>query len=608
MKSIITLFLAFSFNIILGQMIDAEVFSPTCFGDQDGAIDITFMDGVPPYEYVWSTGAITEDITGLGSGFYALTITDSQNQNFIGEWDIMDSEPIEVEIIYEEIFCHPSNGPEQGFMDVQAFGGTEDFSYLWSGPGVEGSTDQFQIYTEAGTYIVTATDTNGCSEEAQVTVEVPDAIVIDATVTDVSCSQGQTELGSIIVEASGGFPPFTYFWNDLVTDPFAQEQYDLEAGDYSVMVTDANGCFVETSYSISGPALLELSATTTDVGCNNGEILFGSIVLNVTGGIPPYNYNWSGENVSPNTASQGDLLSGTYWVTITDSEFCQSAELEVELSNENIQSPNLCLITNDNPNGYNTVYWEDPSDPSAVDHYNIYREGTSAGQFDLIGTVDFSLENEYFDTEANPEQQAYRYYVTAANACGHESGPSAIHKTIHLTINQGSFGNMNLIWDEYDGITYDQIVIYRGSSPETLEEYVTLPGNVFSYTDSDALGSDVYYQIVITTSVNCNTGEEEAQKLVFDLKSNVAGFIVNSVNDVEWLTAIYPNPFEDLITVNLERTANAEIYDCQGSLISRTSLIEGANTISTADLRQGLYIVRIISNGETAVWKAMKMR
>ena len=589
------------------QMIDAEIIAPSCFGEDDGAINITFTAGVPPYEYQWSNGANTEDIDGLTANFYSVTITDSQNQNFIGEWGIMDSEPIEVEIFYEEIFCHPNNGPEQGFMDVQAFGGTEDFSYVWSGPGVEGSTEQFQIYMEAGTYTVTATDSNGCIAEAQVTVAVPDEIILTAIVTDIECSQGQTELGSIIVDATGGVEPFTYFWNGLLDDPFAPEQNDLEAGEYMVMITDGNGCLIEETFTISGPALLELSATTTDVGCNNGEILFGSIVLDATGGIPPYNYEWSGENVAPNTASQGDLLNGTYWVTVTDSEFCQSAELEIELYNESIQAPNLCLITNDNPNGYNTVYWEDPLNAIGVDRYNIYREGTSAGQFEWIGMVDFSAENEFFDTEANPEQQAFRYYVTAANACGHESEPSAIHKTIHLTVNQGSFGNMNLIWDQYDGITYDQIVIYRGATSETLEEYVTLPGNVFSYTDSDALGSDVYYQIVITTSVNCNTSEEEAQKLVFDLKSNVAGFLVNSVNDVDWLTEIYPNPFEDLITINLDRAATVEIYDYQGIVRSRASLLEGVNTIPMNDLAKGLYVVRLISNGESAIWKAIKM-
>lgn len=608
MKSIFTLIIVFTFNFLQAQMIDAEVVAPTCFGDENGSINITFTAGTPPYQYQWSNGANTEDINSLNSGFYSLTITDSQDQNFFGEWDILDVDPIEVELFYEDVLCHQENGPDQGFIEVQAFGGTNDFTYLWSGPGVEGFTEPFFTELQTGAYTVTATDSNGCSDFAEVEVFVPEELIVDAIITNVDCVQNQTELGSIQLTIQGGFPPYDVFWIGDVSDPTSQDQFDLSIGEYSAMITDANGCLVDQVFIIAGPETMEISAITTDVGCENGNILFGSIDLNVTGGTPPYNYNWSGENVDPNASGQGDLLSGTYWVTVTDNEFCQSAELEMIVNTESIDAPNLCLITNDNPDGYNTVYWEDPIDAAGVEHFNIYREGTSAGQFDIIGTVDFSLDNEFFDTDANSTQQAYRYYVTAANACGHESAPSAIHKTIHLTINQGSFGNMNLIWDEYDGITYDQVVIYRGATPSTLEEYVSLPGNVFSYTDSDALAGDAYYQIVITTTVNCNTSVEEAQKLIFELKSNVAGFIVNNIQDIDWVTEIYPNPFEDRLHLRLDRSAEIEVFDYQGNNIYSERLTEGLNSISTIDFPQGIYIVRLSTNGESAVWRAMKSK
>ncbi len=587
-------------------MIDAEIITPSCFGDDNGAINISFNAGVPPYEYQWSNGANTEDIDGLTAGFYSLTITDNQDQNFIGEWDIFEYEPIELEIFYQDVICHPNNGPGEVFIEVQAFGGTDNFTYLWSGPGVDGSMEQFFTELEGGNYMVTATDSNGCSEIAEVIVEIPEEIIVNAIVTDINCMQGQSELGSIELSIEGGIPPYDIFWLGALSDPIGPNQFDLVAGEYSVMITDGNGCLVDTFFTISGPDPLEINATTLDVGCNAGNIIFGAIELNVTGGEPPYNYNWSGNNVDPNASGQGDLLDGTYWVTVTDSQFCQSAELEMVVNTQSLESPNLCLITNDNPNGYNTVYWEDPINVAGVDHYNIYREGTSVGQFELIGTVDFSPDNEFFDTDANSTQQAYRYYVTAANACGHESPPSAIHKTIHLTINQGSFGNMNLIWDQYDGVSYDQVVIYRGETPETLEEYVSLPGNVFSYTDSDALSGDAYYQIVITTTVDCNTSVEEAQKLIFELKSNVAGFIVNSIENLDWLSEIYPNPFNEFLSVTIDRKALLEVFDAQGNSISKINLIEGLNSIPTVDFPLGIYFMRLTSNGESAVWRAIK--
>jgi len=160
---------------------------------------------------------------------------------------------------------------------------------------------------------------------------------------------------------------------------------------------------------------------------------------------------------------------------------------------------------------------------------------------------------------------------------------------------------MNLIWDQYDGLEYDQIVIYRGDSPTTLEEYVALPGNVFSYTDSDALSGDAYYQIVITTSVECNVDHA-----LYQLKSNVAGFLLDNVNEVDWLTEVYPNPFKDAITLNLEEKAQVEIIDHQGKLIRNLSLDAGSNFLPTSDLSMGIYILRVTSNDETAIWRGVK--
>lgn len=609
MKTIFTFMLALSAHFLNAQMIEAIVTDPLCFIDETGSIDITFSDGVPPYMYQWSTGANTEDIEFLNGGFYTVTITDSQGQNFIGEWDLENPEPLEIDGNVEDPWCFINQDfPTGGAIDVSVVGGVEPYSFLWSDPNGEEFNEQFLFDVGGGTYTLTVTDNNGCTQSAEFEVTEPDEIIINAIVQNPSCVDGQSIPGSIEVMASGGTGALSYSWGGDVEDFNSMSQFDLDPGDYYLDVGDENGCINGMNFTLTGPDPIEITATLSEVGCDNGMTLFGSIELNVTGGIPPYTYAWTGNNVDPNASGQGDLVSGVYSVTVTDSENCQTETLEIEINNESIQSPNLCLITNDNADGYNTVYWEDPVDVVGIDSYNIYREGTSVGQFDLIGTVDFAPDNEFFDTDANSTQQAYRYYVTAANDCGHESAPSSIHKTIHLTINQGSFGNMNLIWDEYDGITYDQVVIYRGDTPQTLEEYVSLPGNVFSYTDSDALSGDAYYQIVITTSVNCNTSVEEAQKLVFDLKSNVAGFLVNSVDDVDWLSEIYPNPFEDLITVHLDRSAQVEVYDYQGNKISKSNLNEGVNTISTIDFPQGLYIVRIISNGESAIWRAMKSR
>gem|GEM_PF-4963170 len=539
-----------------------------------------------------------------------MTITDSESNNYIGEWDIIDPVEIFLDGVAMDPFCNPNNGASDGHIDVFAFGGTEEFTYEWNGPGVTGSNDFSLQDIGGGTYEVTVTDSNGCTEVAEYTLVSPDEIVLDATIQNVECIDGQNQLGSIDLEVSGGNGDgfYIYFWDINPPQDMDEDLSDLEAGTYSVTVGDVNNCTLEATYEISGLLAppLEASAIGSTIGCVNGQTLLGTIELNVAGGVPPYNFIWTGDGVDPTAQNQEDLSVGDYAVTVSDSEGCQFSELNIEIVNEAIGSPSLCLVTNDNPDGYNTLYWEDPTNFDEIGYYNIYREGTSSGQFDLIGTVDFSQENEFFDTEANSTQQAYRYYLTAANSCGEESEPSDIHKTIHLTINQGSLGNMNLIWDEYDGITYDQVVIFRGDSPQTLEEYVTLPGNVFSYTDSDALSGDAYYQIIISTSVNCETSPEEPQKLILELKSNVAGFLVNNVEDVDWLINIFPNPFQDVLVFDVEEIVDLQIYDYQGKKIFESKLSSGVNTISTNEIPKGTYIVRLISNGDVANWRGTK--
>ena len=600
-----TLLLLFTLlqSVIFGQ-INGVVTDPSCHDSMDGAIDITFDGGSPPYTYTWSNGAITEDVENLASAFYSLTITDSSGDIYNGEWELIFLEPIFVDLIGEEPFCYE----EDGFLDVFAWGGTEEFTYLWSGPGVDGSTEMSLTNLQEGFYYVTATDSNGCSESTEIFINVPDEIIVESFVMDVACVGTQISLGSIEINVEGGLPPYSYFWSGPVSDDSAKDQYDLNAGDYTLYIDDSNGCFAEQNFTINGETPIDISAIGSTITCVNGETILGTIDVEVTGGVPPYSFTWTGEGVDPNTQNQDGLLEGEYSVTVTDSEECQFQEFNIEIINEAISAPSLCLITNDNPDGYNTLYWEAPVDDSDIVYYNTYREGNAAGQFEIIGSVDFNSDNEFFDTEANSLVQAYRYYVTAVNACGFESDPSEIHKTIHLTISIGSFGSMNLIWDEYEGVTYDQVVIYSGENPDALEELVSLPGNLFSYTIPNPPSGDVYYQIVVSTVVNCEIQEEQLQKLIFELKSNIAGFVTSNVENVKWLNEVYPNPFEDEITIDIEQPANTQVLDVNGRVLKEFLLPAGKNILDMSQLSNGLYMIKLISGNENTVWRGIKSR
>src|SRR5690606_36108781 len=135
---------------------------------------------------------------------------------------------------------------ENGSLTVTATGGTEPYTYLWS----NGETTQTITDLAAGDYSVVVTDANGCEAEATYTVGTADVtITLEGTPTAAMCI---AENGSLTVTATGGTEPYTYLWSNGET---TQTITDLAAGDYSVVVTDANGCEAEATYTVGTPSV-----------------------------------------------------------------------------------------------------------------------------------------------------------------------------------------------------------------------------------------------------------------------------------------------------------------------------------------------------------------
>jgi gliding motility-associated-like protein len=166
----------------------------------------------------------------------------------------------------------------------------------------------------AGTYYIKGTDLAGCYDIKPVTVVVNTPPAGSVAVTDVLCFGEST--GGLDLSVTGGLAPYTFVWSNGSTD---EDLTGVIAGNYSVTITDANGCSTNVSETISEPAT-PLAGTTVvnDATCLGGGT-DGAIDLTVTGGVPPYNILWS------NGATTEDLVAltgGTYTATITDANGC----------------------------------------------------------------------------------------------------------------------------------------------------------------------------------------------------------------------------------------------------------------------------------------------
>lgn len=283
----------------------------TCFGGNNGNVTANPTGGMPPYTYAWSNGGGTNQISNLTAGTYRVTVTDDSLCSAIDSATVTQPQQITVTGVTTNVKCFGGN---DGQITASATPAAVPYTYAWSNGG-SGATISSLI---AGTYTVTATNQNGCTGSVSFTLTEPTKVVLgQATLTNVSCSGGNN--GTITATTSGGTPNYSYTWSNNAGNNNALNS-NLTVGNYSVTVTDANGCTDTANYSISEPSALVFAqaATVVNVLCNGAGT--GSIATNVSGGTPSYTYAWSGGLL--NQPAQTNLLAGSYAVTVTDNNGC----------------------------------------------------------------------------------------------------------------------------------------------------------------------------------------------------------------------------------------------------------------------------------------------
>lgn len=293
-----------------------------CFGGNSGAIDITPIGGTAPYTYTWSTGATSQDLSGLVAGNYSVTITDNNNCTVASSFQITEpASPIAMSFAATPVGCF---GESTGSIDVTASGGTGNLTYVWN----TGATTQDLISIPTGNYSVTVTDENNCTLSIPaIGVTQPLApLQTSFTKTDIACFGAAT--GAIDLTTSGGTAPYTYLWSNGET---SSDISNLISGNYSVTVTDENGCTTSNSINLTQPiAGINLTESHINMLCF-GEST-GSIDVTTSGGTSPYAFSW---NSGQNTEDIAGISSGIYTLTVTDAQSCvETIQVEVEQPNQ----------------------------------------------------------------------------------------------------------------------------------------------------------------------------------------------------------------------------------------------------------------------------------
>ena len=209
---------------------------------------------------------------------------------------------------------------DDGSIIVQAMGnGTGPFTYTLDNNPPQ-STGIFIV--GAGDHFIILTDVDGCADTVMVNVPTADSIFVDVAIDDVPCF-GDSE-GVATATGSGGTGTFNYTWSTSPVLTFDQTMNLVPAGDYTVTVTDGNGCSIEEIITIEEPALLDGFISPTQVSCFEGDD--GTATVFPTGGVEPYLFSWSNGS---STSTATSLIAGTYTVSITDNNGCLTEVEEI---------------------------------------------------------------------------------------------------------------------------------------------------------------------------------------------------------------------------------------------------------------------------------------
>jgi gliding motility-associated-like protein len=294
-----------------------QIIPQTC--TNNGSVTISASGGTSTYNYNWSNGSTTQNISGLQPGTYSLTITDSNGctvSNLNNQVLLIGAQTVSINST-TNISC---NGNADGSIDLNISGGTSPFVFNWS----NGLTSEDLNAIPAGNYDVTVTDSLGCVVSINsISITEPAILNVITTVNDLLCNGANS--GSILLNVQGGTAPYNYLWSNGAT---SQDLNGISGSLYGVSVTDANGCFIsQNAINVFEPTAVVINNTVlVDASCGVND---GTINIDVSGGTGTLSYIWSnGETIE----DISNLPQGNYIVTVTDTNNCSTSSSLLQLN------------------------------------------------------------------------------------------------------------------------------------------------------------------------------------------------------------------------------------------------------------------------------------
>ena len=611
-----------------------DVINNECNGGNTGSATISADGGVGTYTYLWSNGGTNATETNLTAGTYSITVTDIGSCT--GEITIEITEP--TPYIANETIIHIScDGAQDGSITIAPTGGTGALTYEWN----TGSTEATISNLVPGLYSVSISDELDCVDEVQFVIEEPDPIIIEILSTTTPNCPGDST-GMISIAATGGIGEISYQWNN---GDSTATVLNLEEGDYSVSVTDSNGCVSNASFTLDDPSEIEAIANEIMPTCFDSND--GSITISASGGAGSYSYLWEDGSMSQTI---GNIAIGDYSVIVTDINNC-SKSLVFTLSGPLEIDPNLTSMDVSENGANDGMAVSNPQNGVAPYNYNWSNGATTSSIVGLMPGV-------------------YTLIVSDVNGCSVEAtvvinnGDCNISSMADITNISCAGAQDGSIEITLTGAV--EPITYEWSNGSTTSLVDSIESGLYSVTTTDANGCLLHIvDIEITEPVelsveniiiiDASTSETQDGSISFDIKGGTGTasieytdafgqligledfetllpgaygvkltdengcikffgpFIVGvilSIHEVSFSATLYPNPASNALTIELDNKQNLNnlpsIYDLNGRKLDvSVTRINRRYLFDVSRLHDGLYLVKLEHNDQIKMMRVL---
>lgn len=290
-------------------------FDLSCYGNEDASIEISSSGGVGIHHYLWNTGSTSEKIDQLQGGTYIVSITDGLGCSLVDSFMVVEPDSL---LVLEQIMNESIAGNNDGQVELTITGGTPPYDVFWtngkSGASIDSLAPGFISYQ--------VTDNNNCVKQGTVLIN-GGLCQLDATYTVVNASCVNTNDGQIRLDIIGNYD--IYDISVYGAHGVIQASLDsLYSGTYSVFILDSVNCLkILTDVMVESETPAIVIDSVHLVSPSTTLVKDGQIFLDVSGGLPPYSFEWhKDDKVISTLDTLKNVGIGVYSVVISDQSEC----------------------------------------------------------------------------------------------------------------------------------------------------------------------------------------------------------------------------------------------------------------------------------------------